>query len=57
MINLDYKIQLDIFEKIFLDLLESPSVRWELKKMIEHYDKVDFAEVDFKLKKLSAELR
>ena len=49
--------ELDIFEKIFLEFLEIPSMRWKIKSMIEKYDDVDFAELDLKLQKLDLEIR
>ena len=41
----------DVFEKVFLEFLEIPSLRWKMKDMIQKYDDVDFAELDLKLKK------
>lgn len=56
MIKLTPKTQLDIFEMVFLRILEHPSMRWSLKKMIESRDKVDNAELDLMLRKLELEL-
>lgn len=50
------KLQLDIFEMVFLHLLDFPSYRWKLKEMIESRDRVDEAELDLKLKKLELEI-
>ena len=50
------KTQLDIFEAVFLNLLEHPSMRWKLLKMIESRDRVDNAELDLKLRKLELEI-
>ena len=47
---------LDIFEKVFLSMIEYPSMRWNLKRMIDNQDKVDFAELDVKLRKLEYEI-
>jgi len=55
-IIINEKIQLDIFEKIFLNLLEIPSMRWKLKDMIESRDKIDNANLDLRLKKLELEI-
>lgn len=49
-------LQLDIFEMVFLHLLDYPSMRWSLKKMIESRDRVDEAELDLKLRKLELEI-
>ena len=48
--------QLDIFEAIFLYMIEKPSLRWKLKKMIESRDKVDFARLDLELRKMELEI-
>lgn len=50
------KIQLDIFEMIFLHLLEYPSMRYKLSAMIESWDRVDEAELDLKFRKLELEI-
>jgi len=50
------KLQLDIFEIIFLHLLEYPSMRYKLMAMIESRNRVDEAELDLKLRKLELEL-
>lgn len=49
-------MQLDIFEDILLRLIDIPSDRWRLMRMLESQDKVDNAELDLKLKKLELEL-
>jgi len=54
--KINTKTQLDIFETVFLFLLEKPSMRWQLKKMIESRDRVDEAELDLKLRKLELEI-
>ena len=56
MTEINIKTQLDIFEIVFLNLLEHPSFRWQLKAMIESRDRVDNAELDLKLRKLELEL-
>lgn len=48
--------QLDIFEVVFLGLLERPSIRWKILKMLESRDRVDMAELDLKLRKLELEI-
>jgi len=49
-------LQIDIFEIVFLHLLEFPSMRWKLKKLIESRDNVDNAELNLKLRKLELEI-
>ena len=56
MVKITPKTQLDIFEMVFLSLLEKPSMRWKLKDIIESRDRVDNAELDLKLRKLELEL-
>lgn len=56
MIKIDTETQLDIFENIFLTLLDRPSFRWQILKMIESRDRVDEAELDLKLRKLELEI-
>lgn len=48
-------MQLAIFEEIFLMLIEKPSMREMLKRMIESKERVDMAEVNLMLAKLAAE--
>ena len=55
-IKIDFKTQLEIFEKIFLYFLEYPSLRWQLKKMVESQDRIDEADLDLKLRKLELEI-
>ena len=55
-VKLTVNTQLDIFETIFLHLLDIPSMRWNLKRMIESREKVDQAELDLKLKVLEIEI-
>jgi len=55
-VKLTVDTQLDIFETIFLHLLDIPSMRWKLKRMIESREKVDQAELDLKLKVLEIEI-
>jgi hypothetical protein len=55
MLKIKPKTQLDIFEMIFLHMLEKPSMRWQLKRMIESRDRVDQAELDLSLRKLELE--
>lgn len=49
-------LQIDIFESVFLHLLDHPSMRWKLKKMIESRDNVDNAELDLRLRKLELDI-
>lgn len=49
-------LQLDIFEMVFLHLLEYPSMRYKLTAMIESRDRVDNAELDLKLRRLELEI-
>lgn len=56
MIEIDTKTQLDIFETVFLSLIERPSLRWKLKAMLESWDRVDEAELDLKLRRLELEI-
>ena len=50
------ELQLEIFETVFLSLLELPSMRWKLLAMIDSRDRVDNAELDLKLRKLELEI-
>lgn len=50
------KKEIDIFERVFLYAIEIPSFRWKMKRMIKSCDRVDFAEVNLKLKRLEIEL-
>jgi len=56
MLKINSNLQLEIFETVFLYLIEKPSMRWSLLKMIESRDRVDNAELDLKLRKLELEL-
>lgn len=56
MIKINSETQLDIFEVVFLSLLEVPSMRWKLLAMLESRDRVDEAELDLKLRRLELEL-
>lgn len=56
MLKLSPETQINIFEIVFLHLLDYPSMRWRLAKMIESRDRVDEAELDLKLRKLELEL-
>ena len=49
-------LQLDIFETVFLHLLDYYSMRESLRKMIESRNRVDEAELDLKLRKLELEI-
>lgn len=53
-INTD--MQLDIFEKVFLELIERPIYREHLKRMLLAAEQVDMAKADFMLKKLDLEI-
>ena len=55
-IKLSSELQLEIFEEVFLSLLEIPSLRWKLLTMLESRDRVDEAELDLKLRKLELEI-
>jgi len=55
-ININTDVQLEIFEEVFLQLLEKPSLRWKLQKMIDSRDRVDQAELDLMLRKLELEI-
>ena len=48
--------QLNIFQEVFLTIIEIPSMRMYLQKMIESRDRVDMAEVNLMLTKLAVEL-
>jgi hypothetical protein len=50
------KKQLEIFEAMFLYMIEKPSMRWQLLKMIESRDRVDNAELNLQLRKLELEI-
>ena len=50
------KVQLEIFEIVFLHMLEYQSMRDKLRGMIESRDRVDAAWLNLELKKLEAEL-
>jgi len=56
LIKITRKQELIAFEKIFLEFLEFPSMRWKVKKLIKKYDECDFAELDVKLLKLNLEI-
>ena len=56
MVKITPNTQLDIFETVFLQAIEVPSLRWKLLKIIESRDRVDNAELDLKLRKLELEL-
>lgn len=55
-IKVSPQMQLDIFEMVFLYMIEKPSMRWKLKSLIDSRDNVDNAEVDLKLRKLELDL-
>jgi len=50
------KNKMDIFEEIFLFLIDVPSIRWKLKKIIDSKDTVDFASLNVSLNKLELEI-
>lgn len=50
-------VQLKIFETVFLHMIEYPSTRWSMKRLIEARDKLDFAQVDLQLKQLDFEIQ
>ena len=54
--NITEQEQLDIFQEVFLTIIEIPSMREYLKKMIDSRERVDMAEVNLMLTKLSVEL-
>ena len=56
MIKINTETQLEIFEMVFLHLLEYPSMRYKLQDMLGSRDRVDEAELDLKLRKLELEL-
>ena len=56
MVKISPKTQLDIFEMVFLHLLDYSLMRDKLKAIIESRDRVDNAELDLKLRKLELEL-
>ena len=56
MVKITPNTQLDIFETVFLQAIEVPSLRWKLLKIIESRDRVDNAELDLKLRKLELEI-
>ena len=55
-IKIPSDLQLDIFEQVFFQLLEIPSYRDQLKKMIIAAENADLAEVDYKLTLLAYEI-
>jgi hypothetical protein len=55
-IKISPQLQLEIFETVFLHLVEYPSTRWKLKSMIESRDNVDQAELNLNLRKLELEI-
>jgi hypothetical protein len=55
-IDISPKLQLEIFEMVFLHLIEYASTRWKMKAIIDSRDNVDNAEVDLKLRRLELEL-
>ncbi len=56
MYKINPKTQLDIFEIVFLHLLEYPSMRYKLMDIIESRNKVENAELDLELRKLELEI-
>jgi len=54
--EISFDIQLEIFEKILMRIVENPSSRWNIKRIIDSRDRVDFAELDLKLRKLELEI-
>jgi hypothetical protein len=55
-IKISSSLQLEIFEEIFLYMLDYVLMREKLKAMLESRDRVDEAELDLKLRKLELEL-
>lgn len=53
---LNQDIQLEIFKKVFLELIEVPSFRYKLKSMIDSRERAEQAELDLRLKKLELEI-
>ena len=49
-------LQLEIFEKVFLEIIETTSLRWKLQEMIESRNGVDQAELELKMRKLELEI-
>ena len=48
--------QLAIFQEVFMSIIEIPSMRRYLQRMIESRERVDMAEVNLMLCKLAVEL-
>ncbi len=55
-IELDSNVQIEIFTKVFLEMIEVPSLRWKLKSMIDSLDNVDNAALNLNLRKLELEI-
>ena len=55
-VQISSDLQLDIFETVFLSLLDHILMREKLKSMLESRNRVDEAELDLKLRKLELEL-
>ncbi len=55
-IELSITQQLDIFERVFLTLIEYPSHRWSLKKIIDARDKLEVSDLKIKLQELEVEI-
>jgi len=48
--------ELNAFEKVFLEFLEIPSLRWKMKKLIEKNDEIDMAKLRIQLLTLEHEI-
>jgi len=49
-------MQYEIFEEMFITLLDFPSMRYMMKKVIESRERIDQTQLDIKLKRLELEI-
>ncbi len=49
-------MQYEIFEDMFITLLDFPSMRYMMKKLIESRERIDQTQLDIKLKRLELEI-
>ena len=55
-IEITRKIQLEIFYKVFRELIDKPSIRWRLRDMIDVRDDIDDKDLEIKLDELHIEI-
>jgi hypothetical protein len=55
-IKISPTLQLEIFETVFLHLIEYPSMRYKIQKILDSRERVDQAELNLRLKRLELEI-